>query len=129
MIATTAWRIPGDNSDAAEVAAEVIWQAWRQAAVDRRRGSPAACLVTIARSRAIVRLRAGNSPRPLADQAMELAEQGLDPTAQIGSARRRDGSGGDAALDERELQLLDLAYCSVLRNRKLPSESACPLVR
>jgi RNA polymerase sigma-70 factor (ECF subfamily) len=129
VIATVAWRILGDNSDAEEVAADVIWQAWRQASgFDRRRGSAAAWLVSIARSRAIERLRARNSRRLPLDQVIEPAEQAFEPTAQFGSARRLDAvKAAMAALDERERQLLDLAYHSDLSQSKIAERIGIPL--
>src|SRR5690242_5700031 len=53
-------RIVIDRATAEEVLLDVYTQAWRQAkSYDRKRGTPLAWLMTIARSRAIDRLRSG----------------------------------------------------------------------
>src|SRR3712207_40055 len=53
-------RILGDAGAAEEVLLDVYTQVWRQAGnYSERRGSPLAWLTTIARSRAVDRLRAG----------------------------------------------------------------------
>lgn len=64
-------RILGDASQAEEVLLDVYMQVWRQAGrYDRSRGKTLAWLVTIARSRAIDRLRSGRQD--------ELRKESLD---------------------------------------------------
>jgi RNA polymerase sigma-70 factor (ECF subfamily) len=67
-------RILSDPSAAEEVIIDVYMQAWRQASrYSKDRGSPMAWLTTIARSRALDRLRSGNQDR-LRSQSLELLE-------------------------------------------------------
>jgi len=62
-------RIVGNREDAEEVLTDVFWQIWQQAPkYDASRGKPIAWLLTIARSRAIDRVRStGRQPIPTAD--------------------------------------------------------------
>ena len=53
------WKILQNPEDAEDVALDVFWQVWRQAdRYDPSRGAPPAWIFTVARSRAIDRLRA-----------------------------------------------------------------------
>jgi RNA polymerase sigma-70 factor, ECF subfamily len=60
LIYSLVLRVLGDMSSAEEVLIDVYTQVWRQAAsYDSNRGAPLAWMATIARSRAIDRLRSG----------------------------------------------------------------------
>jgi RNA polymerase sigma-70 factor (ECF subfamily) len=53
------WRVLQNTEEAEDVALDVFWQIWRQAGrYDPSRGAPPAWIFTVARSRAIDRLRA-----------------------------------------------------------------------
>jgi RNA polymerase sigma-70 factor (ECF subfamily) len=55
------WKILQNSEEAEDVAHDVIWQFWRQAdRYDPSRGAPPAWIFTLARSRAIDRLRSRN---------------------------------------------------------------------
>ena len=55
------WKILQNSEEAEDVALDVFWQVWRQAdRYDPARGAPPAWIFTLARSRAIDRLRARN---------------------------------------------------------------------
>src|SRR5271156_4655850 len=82
-------RILRDKADAEEVAADVLWQLWREASrFDRSRGSVGAWIMMTVRSRAIDRLRARNARKPRGDDATETAVVN-DPANEIHSAERR----------------------------------------
>ena len=59
MLTALAYRFLKDESEAEEIAADALWQAWREAAsFDPARSSVSAWLVMLGRSRAIDRFRA-----------------------------------------------------------------------
>src|SRR5262245_22983329 len=63
------FRIVGNREDAEDVLVDVFWQVWQQSSrYDASRGKPVAWLLTIARSRAIDRLRStGRHEVPTSD--------------------------------------------------------------
>ncbi|MGB7925386.1 MAG: sigma-70 family RNA polymerase sigma factor [Pyrinomonadaceae bacterium] len=74
-------RILNEASTAEEVMLDVYMQVWRQASnYDATRGAPLAWLTTIARSRAIDRLRSGSQERHL-KQPLESAAASIAPGA------------------------------------------------
>jgi RNA polymerase sigma-70 factor (ECF subfamily) len=126
VITAVAIRILGDNADAEEVAADVIWQVWRQGAgFDRERGSVAAWLITSARSRALDRLRALNTRRPAPSQAIEAAAlPASGPAAPSGRSQYRRAL--ETALDEGERRLLELVYYSDLSQSEIADRIGIP---
>ena len=110
MLAALAYRFVRDESDAEEIAADALWQAWREAAsFDPARSSVSAWLVMLGRSRAIDRYRAVRArrapentepaPPPIADALsdLETAERATIVKSAVG------------ALEARERELLELA--------------------
>ena len=89
MLAALARRFLSNDSDAEEVVADVLWQVWRDAKTfDAARGSVSVWLVTLARSRAIDRLRAIRARKPsLAEQP--ASESASDPAIETASGRAR----------------------------------------
>jgi len=82
-------RILHDKADAEEVAADVLWQLWREASrFDRSRGSVGAWIMMTVRSRAIDRLRARKAREPRGDNAAEVNVTD-DPSNEIHSSDRR----------------------------------------
>lgn len=127
-LSLVAERILRDKADAEEVAADVLWQLWREASrFDRSRGSVGAWIMMMVRSRAIDRLRSRNS-RLRRDE--DPAEPALsdDPSHEIHSAeRRRKVEHALAALNESERDLLRLAYFSDLSQSEIAGRTGLPL--
>lgn len=127
-VVTLAYRILGDAADAEEVAADVLWQVWRRAAsFDPARGSPGAWLMSIARSRAIDRLRA-RSPRATSAEPPPEAKDPGDPARELYSAEcRRSVARAMAGLADGERAALELAYFSGLSQSEIAARTGLPL--
>jgi len=128
MLAALARRFLSNQSDAEEVVADVLWQAWRDARTfDAARGSVSVWLVTLARSRAIDRLRANRALMPPSAE-QPAAEPGPDPTAEIHQMpRARVVRAALAGLDSNERAALELAYFSDLSQSEVAEKLGIPL--
>lgn len=128
MLTALAYRFLHDESDAEEIAADVLWQAWREAGLfDAAKGSVTAWLVTIARSRAIDRLRAKSARRPPEQQPVQQAA-GLDPAAELETSERSSiVKRALAELDPRERDLLELAYFTDLSQSEIAARVGIPI--
>ena len=122
LVNALALRILRDSSDAEDVVQEVFLQAWRQAErFDPARGSPEAWLCTIARTRAIDRLRRRSSRR-------EQPEESAPPPA--GSPRNEEALAVRAAiagLSEDQRRALELAYYEGLTQTEIATRLGEPL--
>jgi len=127
-LAALAQRILNDKSDSEEVAADVLWQVWRQAITfDRQRGSVGAWLMMQVRSRAIDRLRARKTREAVLDQPALPVDQ-TDPTLEIHSAgKRRAVAAALGKLQENERAVLELAYFSDLSQSAIAERTSLPL--
>lgn len=98
--------------DAEDVLEETFWQVWQRASTfDSARGSPRAWLLTIARSRALDRLRA----RGRAPEAVPMSElipsDAPDPLASAEAAEQRTRvAHALATLPDEQRQAIELAY-------------------
>ncbi|MGH8011192.1 MAG: sigma-70 family RNA polymerase sigma factor [Candidatus Binataceae bacterium] len=130
-LAVVADRILSDRTDAEEVAADVLWQVWRQAVLfDRTRGSVGAWLMMLVRSRAIDRLRTRTSREAVAraDAASFVDDPVPDPAGALHSAERRKVVGAAlATLAEGERTVLELAYFSDLSQSAIAEKTGLPL--
>jgi RNA polymerase sigma-70 factor, ECF subfamily len=125
-----AQRVLGMRAEAEEVVQETFIQIWRRSATyDFRRGGAMAWVVTIARSRAIDRLRA----RAAADRAEARLEE-VDPpeaTAPLEAAEQRQlrerMRGALAALPEEQRSVLELAYFQGLTQSEIAARLGSPL--
>ncbi len=128
MLIALAMRFGGDQSDAEEVVADVLWQAWSDAkSYDAGRGSVAAWLVMLARSRAIDRLRAKKARQARA-AANPPGEAAPDPASIVDAAQRaRIVRAAVASLDRDERTALELAYFSDLSQSQVAQRLGLPL--
>jgi RNA polymerase sigma-70 factor (ECF subfamily) len=131
-IYSLALRILQDPADAEDIVQEVFAQAWRQASrYDAKRGQVAAWLLTLARSRAIDRLRARRArPEPLADQhaADAMIDQAVAADTRLVSAEQ--AARVRAALDALPLlqrMAIELAYYEGLTHTEIAERLEQPL--
>ncbi len=127
-LAMFANRFLGDLADAEEVAADVLWQAWREAAAfDPARASVAAWLTMIARSRSLDRLRARKARQAPAGQTPDPVATS-DPAAELHQAERgRIVRQAIEQLDANERAVLELAYFSDLPQSEIARQLSMPL--
>lgn len=128
----------GDDDEAEEAVEETFWQAWRQAArYDTTRGAVSTWLTTIARSRALDRLRAKR--RRQEDAMSDLTE--TKRAAVEETARRGDDPASGAEVSERralvrqallalppeQREVLELAYFRGLSQTEIAERTGQPL--
>jgi len=126
-----AMRVLRNESAAEDVVQETFLELWRRAAeFDSRRGGIAVWIVTIARSRAIDRLRSSASTT----RAIEAASGTLIPLPQPspseGVERRRDEARVAAALVALPLEqrrAIELAYFEGLTQQEIAVKTHSPL--
>ncbi len=128
MLAALAYRFVRDESDAEEIAADVLWQAWREAPLfDAKRSSVSAWLVMLGRSRAIDRFRAlrarrtPENPEPPPEPAADALSE-LESAERATIVKRAVGE-----LEKRERELLELAYFSDLSQTEIAAKVGIPL--
>ena len=125
-------RIVSDRATAEEVLLDVYTQVWRQAATyDTGRGAPLAWMMTIARSRAIDRLRSGKrevqNKEPL-DSIGEVSGGGVSPEeASVFSERGRLVRTALGALVPEQREVIELAYYSGLSHSEIALKLGQPL--
>jgi len=125
-------KILGDEAAAEDVTIDVYMQAFRQASsYDRGRGSPLAWLLTLARSRAIDRLRS-DRPRRLREASIETAETvaatGPDPAeSTLAGESRRAVHAALAALAPEQRRPIELAYYTGMSHSEIATALGLPL--
>ena len=125
-------RVVTDRGVAEEVLLDVYTQAWRQARTyDSRRGSPMAWLMTIARSRAIDRVRSGKfeqqNKEPI-ENASEIRAQSLSPEeTTVISERQKLVRFALDSLSPEQREVLELAYYSGLSHTEIAERLGHPL--
>lgn len=130
VVFSVALRLLRDRAEAEELVQETFLEAWRRAAqYQPERANVAAWLVTIAKSRAIDRLRSrGTSQRTLDVERRDISEPIRTPDDAIDGARTR------AAVRERVAQLpveqrtlLELAWDEGLSQSEIAAKTGLPL--
>jgi RNA polymerase sigma-70 factor (ECF subfamily) len=125
-------RILNDAGLAEEVLLDVYMQVWRQAAkYDRERGKTLAWVVTIARSRAIDRLRSIRQEE-MRKESLDAMEHGLhltatfeDPTVE--PERQRIVRGALASLPPEQREVIEMAYYLGLSHSEIAARLGQPL--
>lgn len=125
-------RIMRDRAEAEDLLQEVFLQVWRTAAsFDARRGHPSAWLITIARSRAIDRLRSSEYRRhshgtPGVERA---GPEGASDLSQEMSLRESAAAvrGALDSLPEEQRQSIELAYFDGLTQSEIARKLQEPL--
>jgi RNA polymerase sigma-70 factor (ECF subfamily) len=122
LVNALALRIVRDTAEAEDVVQEVFVQAWRQAArFDASRGSVEAWLCTIARTRALDRLRRRSSRRE--DPAESAPAPAERPPTEAGIAVRK----ALEALSSDQRHALELAYYEGLTQSEIATRLGEPL--
>ena len=124
-------RILSDPSSAEEVLLDVYSQVWRQAAsYSCERGKPLAWLTTIARSRAIDRLRRGRQEHQLTaplEEAMRAAQgQSVEEGVWAGEVRAVVRAALDALAPEQR-DVIELAYYGGMSHSEIAAARNLPL--
>jgi len=123
-------RILNSREEAEDVLQEVFLQVWRRAAdFDEKRGRPFTWLVTLARSRAIDRLRALASRERVAQAgAREESEQVSDAASDAIRAEQRSlVTNALAQLPDEQKRALMLAYFDGLTQSEIATRLGAPL--
>jgi RNA polymerase sigma-70 factor (ECF subfamily) len=125
-------RVVVDRSTAEEVLLDVYTQVWRQSSsYDPIRGSPLAWLMTIARSRAIDRLRSSKHDQqgkePL-DSVAELTSSSHDPEqTTVLSERQKLVRSALDSLSAEQREVIELAYYGGLSHSEIALKLGQPL--
>lgn len=125
-------RVLNDISSAEEVLLDVYTQVWRQAAsYDTSRGTPLAWLTTIARSRAIDRLRSGwqdqQRKEPLESLGEAPATAASPEEMTVASERQRFVRSALDQLSPEQREVIELAYYSGLSHSEIAARLNQPL--
>ena len=125
-------RIVTDRATAEEVLLDVYTQVWRQASsYDIARGAPLAWIMTIARSRAIDRLRSGKHDqhaKESLDTIGEVTASTVNPEeATVNSERQRMVRTALDSLSPEQREVIELAYFSGLSHSEIALRLGHPL--
>jgi RNA polymerase sigma-70 factor (ECF subfamily) len=123
-------RILNSREEAEDVLQEVFLQVWRRAKdFDEERGRPFTWLITLARSRAIDRIRQLSARQRLADSAAQnTPDEASDAVSDtLHSEQREIVARALATLPEEQRRTLDLAYFEGLTQSEIAEKLSTPL--
>ncbi len=124
-------RILHDRAEAEDVLQEIFLRVWQRAAdFDEQRGRVFTWLVTIARSRAIDRLRSLNSRERVAEEASRANVSSMTTNAladTLASEQREMVALALAEIPEEQRRMLLLAYFEGLTQSEIASRTGEPL--
>ena len=122
-------RILNSREEAEDVLQEVFLQIWRRARdFDEERGQPFTWMITVARSRAIDRLRVLAARHRLAASASHETEEVSDAAADaVGSEQREIVAGALAQIPDEQRRTLMLAYFEGLTQSEIAARLDAPL--
>jgi RNA polymerase sigma-70 factor (ECF subfamily) len=127
-----ALRVLNDRGEAEEVTLDTYLQVWRQASVfDERRGRPLAWLLTIARNKAIDRLRSAKWKRheqARLEEAAPVAAAAESPEeTAAGAETRLQARAALAQLKPEQRELIEIAYFGGLTQQEIADKLDLPL--
>jgi RNA polymerase sigma-70 factor, ECF subfamily len=124
-------RVLGDEAAAEEVLLDVYMQVWRQASTyDAGRGAPLAWLATIARSRAIDRLRAGRQHSQRTSSLETVSQQSTGESLEEAAyVTELQGLVREAlaAISAEQREALELAYYGGMSHSEIAERLGQPL--
>ncbi len=125
-------RVVNDRSAAEEITLDTFHQVWRQARnFDSERGRPSSWVITIARNRAIDRLRATRWDRqeqtPLEDVTPFLAAEGTPEQSTYLSEQQKLVRAALANLKTDQRQLIEIAFFAGLTHQEISDKLSLPL--
>jgi RNA polymerase sigma-70 factor (ECF subfamily) len=122
-------KILGNREDAEDVLTEVFWQVWQQASrYDSSRGKPVAWLLTIARTRAIDRLRAtSRQVAQTSDRSADLAPAAAEPDPFVLAATRTAVREALESLPQQQRIPLEMAYFQGMSHTEIAAALGEPL--
>jgi RNA polymerase sigma-70 factor (ECF subfamily) len=124
-------RIVGNREDAEDVLTDVFWQVWQQSSsYDAARGKPVAWLLTIARTRAIDRLRSSGRQRSQTDEIDEAkvaAPAGTTSDPFVLTDTRQAVQQALLSLPEQQRIPLEMAYFQGMSHTEIAAALGQPL--
>ena len=136
LIYAVVMRMLADRAEAEEVLGETFWQVWQSAkSYDASRGTLEAWIITIARNRALDRLRArkrrqaGAASYEEKDRGLPVSRTSVPEAAALqGERARAVGAALEALPDEQRLPI-ELAYYRGLSQAEIAAHVGQPLAR